>query len=159
MSRSSASDGVSGSGRAGPGRTVERREHRGPAESSRCRGQVEPFAALVAVLAVGLAISLYATVLSDADPGGSDRNVADIAVDRVYRNVSDGSVVEPGRIARAPAVAPAGYETNVTLAVGEATWRAGPSPPESAERASRRVNVRLAPGNVRPGRLTVVIWS
>lgn len=130
-----------------------------PATNGQPRGQVEPFAALAAVLAVGLAISLYAGVLAGADPGGSERTVAETALDRVSRHVSDGSVVAPDRIPQSPAVAPAGYEANVTLAVEGTEWRAGPTPPESADRASRRVTVRLAPGKVRPGRLTVVVWS
>lgn len=157
MSRSSASE--VGLARTGHNSVCAPGRRSGSLEASGRRAQVEPFAALVAVLAVGLAISLYATVLSDADPGSSNREVAEITLDRVYRNVSDGSVVDPERIQGAPAVAPAGYEANVTLAVDRTTWQAGPSPPASAERASRRVTVRLGPGNVRPGRLTVVIWS
>lgn len=162
MSRSSASE-------AAPGPK--------PAKSAAppSRGQVEPFAALAAVLAVGLAISLYAGVLADAAPGASDRTVAETTLDRVARSASDGSVVVPDRIPEALAVTPDGYRVNVTLAAGGTTLRAGPTPPESADltqpesadptqpesadRATRRVSVRLAPGNVRPGRLTVVVWS
>ncbi len=127
--------------------------------SERIRGQVEPFAALAAVFAVGLAVSLYATVLSDVDLGGSADGTAETTLNEVHRNVSEGNVVVPGKMEQAPTVPPTGYDANVTLTVGEETWRAGPVPPESASSASRQVSVRLAPGNVRPGRLTVVIWS
>ena len=154
MSRSSASEGIERQGNwtGSPGRP----SHQKP---TRTRGQVEPIAALVAVFTVGLAISLYATALPDAGVGTPGDETAETTLSVVYRNISDGGVVRPQQVKLAPGVAPPGYDVNVTLAVAGETWLAGPVPPESARSASRRVSVRLAPGNVRPGRLTVVVWS
>ncbi|PSP76089.1 hypothetical protein BRC81_13900 [Halobacteriales archaeon QS_1_68_20] len=148
VSRSSASDG-----------TGRRSAYGSDDRGAPSRGQVEPVVALAAVLAVGIAVSLYATALSDVAPGTGADGSAETTLDRVHRNVSDGNVVDPAAIRGAPGVPPPGYDANVTLTAAGETWQAGSTPPASAESASRRVSVRLGPGNVRPGRLRVVIWS
>lgn len=149
-------------------------------------GQVEPTAALVALFAVCVGLSLYAGVLLDSLPGESERDVASTALDVVHDRVSTGGVVDPGSIGRATRVAPAGYRLNATLGVGNRRWHVGPTPPEDVseahtnarsnvdtnavadakpiadtrtDAATRPVSVRLEPGSVRPGRLTVVVWQ
>ncbi|USZ75402.1 hypothetical protein NGM07_18460 [Halorussus vallis] len=134
------------------------------------RGQVEPLAALVAVFAVGVALSAYAGVVADALPN-PDRNVAGPTAERVRSAVERAGVVRPGRLPSGLRAAPDGYRTNLTLAVGGRAWHAGPSPPESVaasgradesarpDVAARTVSVRVAPGRIRPGRLRVVVWT
>lgn len=122
-------------------------------------GQVEPTAALVAVFAVCVGVSLYAGVLHGALPGPGERAVAVQAVDRVHEETSTAGVVRPRKLDRALAAAPAGHRLNATLTVGERRWRVGPAPPADADGATRRVSVRLGSASVRPGRLDVVVWK
>jgi hypothetical protein len=121
---------------------------------------VEPVAAVVAVLALCLALAAYgavsAGVLPDTAKSAPVDQVLDDAVDAA---TTPGSVVvSPTRLTGT--VAPTGYEASLRLAAGEHSWRAGASdsPPEAAS-ASRQVPVRVDPGQVRPGRLTVAVWQ
>jgi len=128
--------------------------------SSARRAQVEPVAAVVAVLALCLAVAAYGAVSETALPGRTEsapvEQVLDDAVDAAL--VEGDVVVSPERLT--DAVAPAGYETSVELTAGERAWTAGASdPPPEAASASERVPVRVAPGDVGPGRLTVEVWQ
>lgn len=123
------------------------------------RGQVEPLAALVAVLAVGAALALYADVLLAAEPSPTGPGTADATLQRVATTVSDGAVALPARVPRAVDAGPAGRPVNVTLSAGDRTWTVGPTPPPDASNASRPASVRLRPGRVQPGRLRVVVWT
>lgn len=128
---------------------------------SSARGQVEPTAALVALLAVCVAVSTYATALAGAGYE-TDRNVAAPTLDRVVDRVAAGSVADPARRERAQRAGPAGYRLNVTLAAAGERWHAGPTPPgrlADTDTASRAIGVRLAPGRIRPGRVRVEVWS
>lgn len=128
------------------------------------RGQVEPTAALVALLAVCVGVSTYAATLEGAGYG-SDRDVADPTLDRVVDRLAAGGVADPTRRRRARHAGPAGYRLNVTVAAAGRRWHAGPTPPAGAnerhgiDTASRPLGVRLAPGRVRPGRVRVEVWS
>jgi len=132
--------------------------------SSAHRGQVEPLAALVALVAVGAGLSLYAVALADAraDRDGSDPTVETVA-DRTLERVAPAGVARPGRTSELPSVAPSGYRLNATLTSGDDRWTVGPSAPAAgsptASRATRPTSVRVAPGRVRAGTLRVVIWS
>jgi len=125
---------------------------------SSARGQVEPTAALVVLLAVCAAVSTYATVL-----GGSwdetDRDVAAPTLERVVDRLAIGGVADPRRRRRAQHAGPTGYRLNITLAAGGRRWHAGPSPGTDVDTATRTLSVRLAPGRVRPGRVRVEVWS
>lgn len=123
------------------------------------RGQVEPLAALVAVLAVGAALALYADVLLATEPSRTDPGVADATLQQVAAAVGDGAVALPGRVPRAVDAGPVGRSVNVTLSANGRTWMAGPAPPPEAPNASRPASVRLRPGRVEPGRLRVVVWT
>jgi len=123
------------------------------------RAAVEPLAALAAVLAVGIGLSLYAGALSDAAPGPSDDRVAETTLHRIHAELADYGVVTPSAVEGVPDAGPGGYAVNVTLSTDGRTWRAGPEPPASAARATRRVPVRERPWRVTAGRLTVVVWS
>ncbi|MDG5775856.1 hypothetical protein VB773_17575 [Haloarculaceae archaeon H-GB2-1] len=129
------------------------------ARSSARRGQTEPIAALVAVVAICLGLSLYVGVLDGALPDSRDRQVADHAVDTVERASSVAGVVRPSRLSTARSTAPDGYRCNVTLVVDDRRWTAGPAPPNRTQTASRRVSARIGPGRIRPGTLRVVVWS
>ena len=122
-----------------------------------------PVAALVAVAAVGLGLSLYAGALdaSLVRPGhGPD--TAGTAADRAVAELAPDGVVLPDRLDRARAALPDDLRANLTLRADDRAWHAGPVPPAGAAgddgRASVAVSVRVAPGRVRTGRLTVVVW-
>jgi hypothetical protein len=128
---------------------------------SSARGQVEPVAALVCLLAVCVAVSTYATALAGAGYG-TERDVATPTLDRVVDRLAVGGVAVPDRTERAQGVGPTGYRVNVTVAAAGERWHAGPTPPgrrADTDTAARTVGVRLAPGRVRPGRVHVEVWA
>lgn len=122
------------------------------------RGQTEPLAAIAAVLAVGIGLTAYAGVLSDALPSPG-RNLAEPTLERVHAEVTVGGVSEPSRLPTGLAAGPDGYDVNLTLAVADRTWHAGPPGPPNADTASRIISVRVGPGRVSPGRLRVEVWE
>ena len=128
---------------------------------SSARGQVEPTAALVVVLAVCAAVSTYAVALEGVG-GGREREIASPTLDRVVDRLAVGGVADPRRRERARRSGPTGYRLNVTIAAAGRRWHAGPSPPgrrADTDTAARSVGVRLTPGRVRPGRVRVEVWS
>lgn len=128
------------------------------------RGQIEPTAALVVLLAVCTAVSTYAAALGGAGYQ-SDREVAEPTLDRVVDRLAAGGIADPSRRHRARRAGPAGYRLNVTVAAAGERWHAGAKPPTGADgrrdvdSAARSLGVRLAPGRVRPGRVRVEVWS
>lgn len=128
---------------------------------SSARGQVEPTAALVALLAVCVAVSTYATALAGVDYE-SERDIATPTLDRVIDRLATGSVADPDQREQAQRAGPTGYRLNVTLAAAGQRWDAGPTPPgrlADTDTAARSIGVRLAPGRIRPGRVRVEVWS
>lgn len=123
------------------------------------RAQTEPLAALVAVVAVGLGLSLYVGVLDAHLPGSSDRHLAESAIERVESAVAPSAVALPSRIGEGQAAGPHGYRTNVTLATDDREWRSGPPAPESADHATTRIGIRVIPSRIRAGTLRVSVWS
>ncbi|WP_224332499.1 DUF7285 family protein [Haloprofundus halobius] len=127
------------------------------------RAQTEPTTALVAVFAVVVALSLYAVTFEEAVPTG-ERAISETTLERASAEITDGGVADPTALGRARDAAPAGYRLNLSLAVGERRWTVGSVDPANvdgegaADRASRRLSVRLAPGVVRPGHLRVAVW-
>lgn len=113
--------------------------------------------ALVAVVVVGLGLSLYAGVLATRLPGERPRDAGAVA-DRATDLATADGVVRPDRLRHALAAAPQGARANVSLRAGGRTWTAGPAPHGDAAVATRRVSVRVRPGTVSPGRLRVVTW-
>lgn len=122
---------------------------------SSARGYVEPIAAIAAVFAVAAGLTIYAGGLGDALED-SDRPVAETVLEEVQSGADDRGVLEPAALARAET--PAGWHANVTLATRAGRFTRGPTPPADAERASTGLAVRLGPGTIRPGRLTVEAW-
>lgn len=128
--------------------------------SSGRRGQVEPTVALAAVFGVVVGVTLYAGALADAMPGARDRNLAAPTVERVHdRLAPDGRVVVPERLGRVRTVSPGGHRINVTVTLPDERWTAGPTPPPTADAATRRTSVRLGPARVRSGTLRVEVWA
>mgnify|MGYP000032397539 CR=1 FL=1 len=122
------------------------------------RGQVSPTAALVAVAAIGLGLSLYATVFAGVAPT-ADREIADPTLARVHDIVAPAGVATPAPLDEARSAGPAGWSVRVELRAGTTHWSAGDTPASDAafQTAGRRVPVRTAPGQVRVGWLRVVV--
>ena len=126
------------------------------------RGQAEPLAALAAVLAVCVGLSLYAGVAGDVASGGrhsagSDataRQTADAVADAAR---SSGSLA-PDRLAGALDAGPAGYRVNATLRTADRRWTVGPAPPDRARSARIRASARVGPADVDPAILEVGVW-
>lgn len=124
------------------------------------RGQVEPVAALVVLLAVCGAVSVYAVAVDGAIRAG-ERSVATPTLDRTVDVLAPDGVAKPNRTDRARRSGPAGYQLNVTVAAAGRRWHAGATPPGGAatETAARAIGVRLGPARVRPGRVRVEVWT
>ncbi len=125
-------------------------------QRSSARAYVEPIAAIAAVFAVAAGLTLYVGVLGDA-LGTDDRPVAGTVLDDVRRAGGTLGVVSPRDVVAAGP--PAGWHANVTLSTRAGRWTSGPTPPADADSAQAAVAVRLGPGTIRPGRLTVEAWS
>lgn len=125
-------------------------------------GQVEPTAALAAVFAVCVGLSLYAGVATDAvangpgsaGPDATARQTADAVADAAR---ASGSVV-PERLGGALDAGPSGHRVNATLRTADRQWSAGPAPPERATSAGVRVTARVGPADVDPATLRVEVW-
>lgn len=127
--------------------------------SSARRAQTEPFAALVAVAVVALALATFAGVFEASVPAPVDRNLAEPAADSVERNLTAGGVVRPDYVENRTGRGPDGYDVNVTLEWGDGRETNGPTAPDTADVASRRVSVFLGDADVVPGRLEVRVWT
>lgn len=128
-----------------------------PSSAPERRGQASPTAALVAVAAVGLALSLYATVFAGIVPT-ADRQVAEPTLKRVHDVVAPGDVAEPDRLDQAREAGPTGWTIRIELRAGTQQWSVGKSPASARfQSAGRRVAVRTDPGRVRSGWLRVVV--
>lgn len=125
------------------------------------RGQTEPIAALVAVLAIAIGLGLYAGVAANHSPSG-DRTDADATLQRIEaatledgvwsrptgdRRISTGRFERPGEAVRIEI----GNGTGVLVAAGSRA-------PDSADRASRPVTLDRGHDRI-PARLTVWVWE
>lgn len=131
------------------------------------RGAVEPLAALVAVLAVGAALGLYAGVVNDVgtDTTGEPTDAADV-MDRIERDVTVGGVARPSRL---DALDETRVPTTVELEADGESWQAGLGGARETEDRSgaadrrsestveRRATVRVGAGQNVAGTLRVVI--
>ena len=141
------------------------------------RGGMEPLAALVSVAAICLAVSVYAGFASVTVAESGDGRVDRATLDSVWAGLADDAVIDgdtqvasqlgPGTLPRGHRVA-----VNVTIVgddgrlepVGAATFgtdaqTATLEPPPTADASGRPVPVRVDEGDIRPGRLTVVVWD
>lgn len=140
------------------------------------RAQTEPLAALVAVFAVCLAVSVYAGFLTGLLPElGSDRELAEATGERVWESLREDGVypADSATIELPDGTLPAGRAVSINVTVpdeqghvetvaegrfgGSGTTTGKPGP--DAETFSRPIPVKRGPGDVRPGMLTVVVWD
>lgn len=127
--------------------------------SSSGRAQVEPLAALAAVFALGVGLTLYAGTVDSTLPSlTTDRAVAPTAADRLVAEASSLGAVEPPLERAADSARPTGYELNVTLRADGTTWTAGASRRAAGDCHRRGVSAHVAPGQVRPALLEVCVW-
>jgi hypothetical protein len=126
---------------------------------SRARGQVEPLAALAAVLAVTAALTLYAGTLANAVSTTSDRAIAETTLQRVTATLESAGVIDPSRLRVGHTTVPDGWDANLTLRANGTEWTRGPTPPSNADRATSHVSVRLSPMTIQRGELRVVVWQ
>ncbi|WP_276260940.1 DUF7285 family protein [Haloglomus litoreum] len=124
------------------------------------RGQVEPLAALAAILAVTAGFGLYTGALHAAVPTPAEPGLAPTALDAVAGAASDPTgVVDPERLSPALAAGPDRKLVNATLDAGRRRWTVGPPVPDDArDRARRRVAVDTGPNRTAVGTLRVVVW-
>ncbi len=120
------------------------------------RAAVEPLVALGAVFVVGLLLSTYVVGVERATPPARDRDLAESTLRAVIDEIRVNGVARPGRLDAS--VAPPEYRVRVELRVESRAWTDGPTAPQSAKTATRRVSVRLD-DRVRPGRLRVEVWT
>jgi len=127
--------------------------------SSSDRGQTEPIAALAAVFALGIGLTMYAGALDATLPRlHTDREMAPTAADRLQTDASRFGAVDPPLNESVQAARPTGYRLNATLRTEGHRWAAGPPRPSAPECVERRLTVRTAPAHVRPGVLEVCVW-
>jgi len=146
-------------------------------ESRQDRGGTEPLAALVSVAAIAVAISVYAgfasVVVSQDEAGEVDR----ATLDSVWSGLGEDGRYDAAAPIEArldPERLPRGHRVAVTVTlvgddgrlvtVDTATFgRDGEpatlDPPPDAPADDRPVAVRVADGDIRPGRLSVVVWD
>ncbi|MFC7204371.1 hypothetical protein ACFQJC_12660 [Haloferax namakaokahaiae] len=129
--------------------------------SSSRRAQLSPLSALTAFFVVCAAITGYATVLNDARPT-SERNLGETTLSAVESSLEDdtGVVALPDESASVSSC-PDGYSCRVVVAAGDHRRVIGATDPvpTDADRATTRVSVRVAPGDVRFGTLRVEVWK
>lgn len=127
--------------------------------SSSDSGQTEPLAALAAVFALGVGLTLYAGALDSTLPRlSSDREMSATAADRLTAEASSLGAVDPPVSSAVSAARPTGHRLNATLQTADSKWHVGPPTPRDIECERRRVSVRVSSGRVRPGRLEVCAW-
>jgi hypothetical protein len=127
--------------------------------SSPDRGQTEPLAALVAVVALASGLSLYVGAFdSTVATLTADSEITPTAADGLTREASSFGTVQPPIDDAVADARPDGYRMSATLRAGGSTWTGGPPRQEGADCVDRLVSVRTAPGRVRPGRLEVCVW-
>lgn len=128
------------------------------------RGQTEPIAALVAVFAVCVGVTVYAGAHAGLAAVDSDRAPAAPTADRAASALTaDGAVnrsaFDDETLPDQIDAAPDGYEYRLTIQVDGERVAAGPDPPADVDRTQRPIAVETAPGEIRPGLLVVEVWS
>jgi hypothetical protein len=127
--------------------------------SSSARAQVEPLAALVAVFALGVGLSLYVGVLDSTVSTVTDEaGVTPAATAKLESEASSFGTIQPPIESAVETAKPDGRELNASLRTERLAWHGGPTRSGSMDCEARSVSVRTAPGRVRPGELEVCTW-
>lgn len=123
------------------------------------RGQTEPLAALIAVFALGVGLSIYVGVLDTTVPMlTDDADMTPTAADALVNEASSFGTVQPPLGDAVEAARPKGYGMNATLTTRDGAWSGGSTSPSEIHCGTRTVSVQTAPGVVRPGTLEVCLW-
>ena len=123
------------------------------------RAQTEPLAALVAVFALGVGLSLYVGVLDSTFVALSeDSEITPTAAEKLTSEASSFGTVQPPIDDAVAAAKPNGYRMNATLRSDGTRWTGGPPHDPASDCVQRSVSVRTAPGTVRPGRRELCVW-
>jgi hypothetical protein len=149
-----------------------------PGASEHGRAQTELFAALVAVVTVCIAVSVYAGFLSDVVPElGADPSLDEATADSVWDALNEQGYYNSSASVEELVgldTLPQGHSVaiNVTYvgedgrleSVGNETFdpqgqSTDIAPPPSAERYERPVPIKMRSAAIQPGTLTVVVWS
>jgi hypothetical protein len=141
------------------------------------RGGTEPLAALVSVAAICIALSVYAGFASEVLPGSNNSDPTDATLDSVWTALSEDGVVEANSSIGTrldSTVLPRGHRVAVSVTIVGEDGRLVPvvsetfdtdataatlEEPPTATTSDRPVPVRVGEGDIRPGRLTVVVWD
>lgn len=112
---------------------------------------------LAATAVVGVALSAYVGLVPEAMPGERGGDVAVPAAERAADALREDGVVDPTQLDELD-VGPDGYRVNVSVSARGQQWADGPTPPGTAESASRVVPVAVEDG-VAAGRVRVEVWT
>lgn len=121
---------------------------------SSASGQTEPLAALVAVAAVCLALSMYAGLVAERLPRNTGPS-PEASLERIVDELAPVGVAAPRRL---DALDEPTARLNVSLATDERSWTIGPTPPPDANTARRPLPVEYGLGRILAGRLRVSVW-
>ena len=121
---------------------------------SSARAGTAPLAALAALFAVGLGLSIYAGALPTADR--EQPTDPETVLQEVRRAATTAGVLDPDSLAPIDSL-PAGWTVNVTLETPAGRRHLGPPPAANAARAARTVTVEREAGVRTGGRLSVAV--
>lgn len=126
--------------------------------SGNCRGQTEPIAAIVAVLAIGVGLALYAGVAADQQPDteGTD---AEATMERVTADLLEDGVLDPNGWIRPERYERPGESVRISTEWKQGTTHYGPDPPPDADVARRPVTLSAIDGVQYSGVLIVKVWE
>lgn len=122
------------------------------------RGQAEPIASLVAVLAIAMGIALYAGVAADRSHGTTSTD-ADATMERITADLVHDGVIDENTSLDPEQFTRPGEAARIELTYRDANGSHGATPPPDADVASRPVTVQIAPGWQVAGNLTVWVWE
>lgn len=127
------------------------------------RAWAEPVAALVALLALGAGLTVYAGVHHEVKTAGDDGRPAADALDRIHEAITSDGVADPANLTVPADVAAEHLAVRVRLSTRDHRWSAGEPRPTDVEApthtARQPVSVRIAPGENAPGTLRVEVWT
>ncbi|QLC32653.1 hypothetical protein EFA46_005940 [Halarchaeum sp. CBA1220] len=122
------------------------------------RAQVEPTAALAAVLALTAALGVYGVAYAQVPLDAASPAHADAALAHVDGHLGPGPA-DPDALAAAVRGVPGPSSVNATLRTATRTWAVGPPRPAArVDTAATALPVRVSNATVRPGRLSVAVW-
>ncbi|WP_049934092.1 DUF7285 family protein [Halarchaeum acidiphilum] len=123
------------------------------------RAQVEPTAALAAVLALTLALGIYASAYAAVPTGNAASPASSASALAALTDALGTGPTSPAAVRAAVRDLDSEGSLNATLRTPTRVWAVGPPRPPRTRVASAALPVRVAPDRVRPGRLSVAVWT